>query len=90
MDPAEDGFEDFLKERGEILKDIEQFLFMVFRYFLYMEEQEFEPDFFITDTVCILIKSICLIHGLYGYPEQRSSVHASNSYIPGKNTSRTV
>ena len=80
---SNDNFKDFLKERSEILKDIKQFLFMIFRYFVQMEKDNFEPEFFVTETVCSLLKSLCLIHGLYGYPE----LNSSENNITGKNTS---
>ena len=88
MDP-EDGFEEFLEERSEILKDIEQFLFMVFKYFSQMEEDfaqsDFKHHFFITENVCSLIESLCVIHGLYGYPGHNSSALGEGS-ITGKIT----
>ena len=81
MDSTDD-FGNFLKERGEVLKDIKQFLFMIFRYLVQMEKNGFKPEFFVTETVCSLLKSLCLIHGLYGYPELNPSVNS----ITGKNT----
>jgi hypothetical protein len=76
----EDEFQDFLKERSEILRDIEQFLFMTFRYFSKMGNR-YDPKSFATETVRSLIQSLCLIHGLYGYPERNSST----KNITGKN-----
>ena len=83
MNP-EDEFQDFLKERNEILKDIEQFLFMTFRYFSKMGNS-YDPKSFATETVRSLIHSLCLMHGLYGYPAEQDS---SANNITGKNSFR--
>ena len=79
---ASEQFQFFLKERNQILQDIEQFLFTTFRYFLMMENEEYRTPLFATETVGSLIKSLCLIHGLYGYPGPNPSANS----ITGKNT----
>ena len=81
MERTKDNFKGFLKQRNAIIKDIEQFLLMMCKYFSDWEKC-LDPASFITETVCSLIKSLCLIHGLYGYP----ALNSSTDNITGKNT----
>lgn len=58
--------ESFYKERGTVLNDIDQFLAMVFR-FLKLVEGSLDIDNRLQN-LHLLLESLCLIHGLYGYP----------------------
>jgi hypothetical protein len=68
-------YELFLKERSDILEEIEEFLAMVLNYFFDLE-QKLGLESVVTAveknliSVNSLIKSLCLIHGLYGYPAE--------------------
>ncbi|CAB4044774.1 Hypothetical predicted protein, partial [Paramuricea clavata] len=71
-------FEWFLKERSEIHKDIEAFLLMVLEYCLKMEElakKRYTINVYadkMSDNLISLLKSLCFIHALYGYPQANS------------------
>lgn len=75
-------YEMFLKERGNVLEEIKQFLMMVLDYFFDME-QKLGLELVVAiikenlSSLKSLIKSLCLIHGLYGYPAETDK--------PGKN-----
>jgi hypothetical protein len=77
-------FEWFLKERSEIHKDIEAFLLMVLEYCLKMEElaekRETENVYATTTSISLisLLKSLCFIHALYGYPQANSDETGKN------------
>jgi hypothetical protein len=66
-------YKRFLDERSNILEEIKQFLMMVLDYFFDLE-QKLGYEFVVQaveknlSSVESLIKSLCLIHGLYGYP----------------------
>jgi hypothetical protein len=73
MDPETEGrYKAFLKERRKILEDIKQFLNMVLTYFSFLETKwggcESVVSAINIESMKSLIKSLCLIHGLYGYP----------------------
>ncbi|CAB4037641.1 Hypothetical predicted protein, partial [Paramuricea clavata] len=74
--PAEERnlFQDFLTDRSTILEDIREFLSVVLMYCLNMEDELDCPrDVIATKNVSSLIESLCLIHGLYGYPAKSNS-----------------
>jgi hypothetical protein len=69
-------FQKFLEERCSIHKDIKDFLYMVLKCCLKLEEtasdsavssQKFTET---SEKLQSLIKSLCLIHALYGYPNE--------------------
>ena len=67
-------YTNFLKERKCILEDIKQFLEMVLIYFGMMENK-WGHDRVVNaneKSVKLLMKSLCLIHALYGYPADTS------------------
>ena len=70
---------EFLKERGRVVNDIEQFLQMILVYFEDMEEKkeinpEFAPNEIVTaPNLQLLIKSLRLLHALYGYPARNDT-----------------
>lgn len=63
----------FNDERENVLKDIGNFLFMVFGFLKEMTEH---GVFIKSDrklrNLELVIESLCLIHGLYGYPAETS------------------
>ena len=69
MSGKRNGFEDFLKERSVVHNEIKQFLKMVLNYCVKMEDTcGLRPYAIGTKHVILLIKSLRLIHALYGYP----------------------
>ena len=69
MDNDEE-YGEFTEERGKALNDIEQFLQMILAYFEDMEEKRgFKKDAIVKE-LQPLIKSLCLLHALYGYPKK--------------------
>jgi hypothetical protein len=85
MDSEEHNwFQAFLRERSRILEDIREFLRAVLLYCLDMED-DFQRDVIASENlVSSLIESLCLIHGLYGYPAEsnRSSANTGNNDSP--------
>jgi hypothetical protein len=76
-------FPDFVGERSKILEDIRQFLQVVLLYCLDMEDTwKFSRDVIATKNLEVLVESLCLIHGLYGYPAM------SNTGGPSENPGR--
>jgi hypothetical protein len=69
MENNPSGYKYFLLERSRILNDIQQFLMMVLQYFSDMEDEMGEEQVVTRNgKIKPLIKSLCLIEGLYGYP----------------------
>lgn len=66
----EEEYNEFLEERGGVLNDIKQFLQTILAYFEDMEEnRNFAPANIVrTENLELLIKSLRLLHALYGYP----------------------
>ena len=63
-----DEYNLFQVERGEVYNDIGQFLMMTLTYFEDMETtKHWHPDV-IAANLQGLIKSLCLVHALHGYP----------------------
>ena len=63
-------FDEFLGERGNIVKEIQEFLNVVLLYCVDQEEKyEAKPNEIISpEHARSLITSFCTIHSLYGYP----------------------
>jgi hypothetical protein len=72
----------FRKERGTILLDIKKFLCVVMEYFMEMVNKEgFRMKAVIaTESAYFLIKSLCQIHALYGYPADSSKTSTGKNY----------
>jgi hypothetical protein len=78
-----DWFHDFLEERGAILEDIREFLRAVLLYCLDMEDNlDFKPNVIANENLVSLIESLCLIHGLYGYPALNANRARGNNDSP--------
>ena len=58
----------FLDERSLILRDIKGFLNLVLHFQHEYEKRAKPPSLNNAEDVRKLIKSLCLIHALYGYP----------------------
>jgi hypothetical protein len=72
MDLEENHFQNFLRERSGILEDIESFLDAVLSFCLNMEDKWKHPvQLDIATSWQLLLKSLCQIHGLYGYPKNK-------------------
>ena len=71
----EEEYNEFIAERGGVLNDIQQFLQMILAYFEDMEEKRgFAPDNIVTaQNLQLLVKSLRLLHALYGYPEKNDT-----------------
>lgn len=68
IDMDRNEYRDFNMERNRVFNDIKQFLMMTLTYFEVMEEeQNFVPSV-IAANLRSLIKSLCLLHALHGYP----------------------
>ena len=78
----------YLADCGNILHEIRQFLFMVLRYFMDLEDrfnftreeigQKTGEDF------TVLMKSLHQMHGLYGYPKSPESNEKPSLNLTGK------
>lgn len=71
----------FVQERGTILKDIDDFLIMVF-WFLKEINEAGQP---LSGDKCqnlnLLIESLCFIHSLYGYPADNNEDNTGNRIL---------
>ena len=82
MDSQDDDVlrEYFLKERNWIHTEIQNFLFVVLSHFVNFEERfKVEREIIankISKKFPLLIKSLCQIHGLYGYPASTKSEYS--------------
>ena len=66
-------FHEFLRHRNSIHGEIDEFLYVLLRHFIYLEDKDDglkqeQIASGISKTFPSLIKSLCQIHSLYGYP----------------------
>lgn len=61
-------YDSFETERNLILKNIEEFLFLVLNF---QHESIERAEGLCAEDVRTLIKSLCLIHALFGYPGKK-------------------
>ena len=72
-------YDEFLLERKLILQNIKEFLYLVLNFQHESDKRAKPSSLNNAEDVRKLIKSLCLIHALYGYPgEEKGNV--LNSY----------
>ena len=72
----------FLEERCKILDDIEEFLRMILLFFISMELDLKKSRENISQNLRRIVKSLYVLHGLYGFPGSDSA----KDNITGKKT----
>ena len=77
----------YLKDRAETLKDIEDFIVLLFRFLKMVQElskvseeddEELYTNYIRYTNFNALVKSLSLIHALYGYPSEEARESEGN------------